>query len=242
MFTLLLGLTDPLVQAQHGPDRRDRRASLRHRRASRWTSIALASHQRLAAAFDDGKMNDEIVHLYDTRGNVAFEDTACGATPASSSSPSSRPVFDRKYGNVTSGNSSQVTDGAAMLVLASEEAVQQIQAAGARRAARRRLGRGRTGADGARAGARGGRAASGASISKMDDIKHMELNEAFAAQVLGCQAAWASAEYCKDELGLDAPIGSMDPARLNPHGGAVAIGHPVGASGARITLHLLQAR
>jgi acetyl-CoA C-acetyltransferase len=75
----------------------------------------------------------------------------------------------------------------------------------------------------------------------MRDLAHMELNEAFAAQVLGCQAAWDSADYCQTELGLDAPLGKMDPARLNPEGGAVAIGHPVGASGARITLHLLRA-
>ena len=75
----------------------------------------------------------------------------------------------------------------------------------------------------------------------MNDIQHMELNEAFAAQVLGCQAAWESEEYARTELGLERPLGKMDPARLNPEGGAVAIGHPVGASGARITLHLLRA-
>jgi acetyl-CoA C-acetyltransferase len=75
----------------------------------------------------------------------------------------------------------------------------------------------------------------------MSDLAQMELNEAFAVQVLACQAAWDSAEYCKTELGLEAPIGKLDAARLNPEGGAVAIGHPVGASGARITLHLLRA-
>jgi acetyl-CoA C-acetyltransferase len=74
----------------------------------------------------------------------------------------------------------------------------------------------------------------------MRDIDHMELNEAFAAQVLACQAAWDSTEYARDELGLDARLGAMDLERLNPQGGAVAIGHPVGASGARITLHLLK--
>ena len=76
---------------------------------------------------------------------------------------------------------------------------------------------------------------------QMNDLKHLELNEAFAAQVLACQAAWASGDYARDELGLDAPLGSMDPARLNPQGGAIACGHPVGASGARIVLHMLHA-
>jgi acetyl-CoA C-acetyltransferase len=59
--------------------------------------------------------------------------------------------------------------------------------------------------------------------------------------VLACQAAWDSAQYARAELGLDAPPGAMDPERLNPEGGAIANGHPVGASGARIVLHLLHA-
>jgi acetyl-CoA C-acetyltransferase len=75
----------------------------------------------------------------------------------------------------------------------------------------------------------------------MRDIAHMELNEAFAAQVLACQAAWDSPDYAREELGLERPFGRMDPERLNPEGGAVAIGHPVGASGARLVLHLVRA-
>jgi acetyl-CoA C-acetyltransferase len=74
----------------------------------------------------------------------------------------------------------------------------------------------------------------------MADLKQMELNEAFAAQVLGCQAAWDSIEYAREELGLKEPPGRMDQARLNPEGGAIALGHPIGASGARILLHLLK--
>jgi len=66
-----------------------------------------------------------------------------------------------------------------------------------------------------------------------------EINEAFAAQVLACLEAWQSPEYCQRELGLDLPFAAIDPDRLNVDGGAVAIGHPVGASGARIVLHLI---
>ena len=73
----------------------------------------------------------------------------------------------------------------------------------------------------------------------LDDIDVWELNEAFAAQVLGCQAAWASDEYCREQLELPGALGKLDDARLNVDGGAVSIGHPVGASGARIVLHLL---
>jgi len=73
----------------------------------------------------------------------------------------------------------------------------------------------------------------------LDDIDAWELNEAFAAQVLGCQAAWQSDEYCREQLGLHGAFGSIPEDRLNVDGGAVSIGHPVGASGARIVLHLL---
>jgi len=201
--------------------------------------FALTSHQRLAAAFDNGTMNDEIVHLYDSRGNVAFEDTGLRRDTSLEQLAKLRAVFDRKYGNVTSGNSSQVTDGAAMLVLASEEAVSKYKLP----VLGELLGDAWAGVEPEQMGL--GPVHAVAKLFKrfnlkMNDINHMELNEAFAAQVLGCQAAWASADYCKNELGFDAPIGSMDPARLNPHGGAVAIGHPIGSSGARITLHLLK--
>ena len=74
---------------------------------------------------------------------------------------------------------------------------------------------------------------------KMNDIDYWEINEAFAGQVLACLAAWESPAYCKEHLGLDEAMGSIDRSKLNVDGGAVAIGHPVGASGARIVLHLI---
>jgi len=73
----------------------------------------------------------------------------------------------------------------------------------------------------------------------LDDINAWELNEAFAAQVLACQAAWQSDDYCREQLGLPAALGKLADEKLNVDGGAVAIGHPVGASGARIVLHVL---
>ena len=73
-----------------------------------------------------------------------------------------------------------------------------------------------------------------------EDIDFWEINEAFAAQVLACLAAWQSGDYCARELGLGQPFGAIDAERLNVDGGAIALGHPVGTSGARIVLHLLQ--
>ncbi len=72
-----------------------------------------------------------------------------------------------------------------------------------------------------------------------DEIDYWEINEAFAAQVLACLKAWDDEEYCRNMLGLESTFGRIDPERLNVDGGAISIGHPVGASGARIVLHLL---
>jgi acetyl-CoA C-acetyltransferase len=73
------------------------------------------------------------------------------------------------------------------------------------------------------------------------DVDLWELNEAFAAQVLACLAAWEDEAYCRDVLGLDAAFGPIDRARLNVDGGAISLGHPVGTSGNRIVLHLVNA-
>jgi acetyl-CoA C-acetyltransferase len=73
----------------------------------------------------------------------------------------------------------------------------------------------------------------------LDDVDAWEINEAFAAQVIACLRAWQSDDYCRNELGLPGALGRIDSARLNVDGGAIALGHPVGASGARIVLHLL---
>jgi acetyl-CoA C-acetyltransferase len=73
-----------------------------------------------------------------------------------------------------------------------------------------------------------------------NDIDAAEINEAFAAQVLGCLAAWESDSYCKEHFGLDRAFGRLDRAKLNVDGGAIAVGHPIGASGARVVLHALK--
>jgi acetyl-CoA C-acetyltransferase len=75
----------------------------------------------------------------------------------------------------------------------------------------------------------------------LDDLDLWEINEAFAAQVLGCLAAWKDEKYCREELGLPGALGALSEDKLNVDGGAIALGHPVGASGARIVLHLLKA-
>jgi acetyl-CoA C-acetyltransferase len=73
----------------------------------------------------------------------------------------------------------------------------------------------------------------------LGDLDAWEINEAFAAQVLACMRAWENADYCRHELGAEGVLGKLDTAKLNVDGGAIALGHPVGASGARIVLHVL---
>ncbi len=75
---------------------------------------------------------------------------------------------------------------------------------------------------------------------KLDSLDYWEINEAFAAQVLGCLAAWQDEKYCKEQLDLPSALGELNQDKLNVDGGAVALGHPVGASGARIVLHMLK--
>jgi acetyl-CoA C-acetyltransferase len=239
VYSLLLGLTDPLVKLNMGQTAE----IVAHRfgiSREQQDAYALASHQRLAAAFDAGLMRSEVETLYDTRGNFYAEDSGLRRDTDNNQLAKLRPVFDPKYGSVTSGNSSQVTDGAAMLVLASEAAVKRhgLPVLG------EWLGHAWAGVDPRQMGLGPVHAVAKLLARfklRMTDLKQMELNEAFAAQVLACQAAWASADYARSELGLDQPLGEMDPARLNPEGGAIACGHPVGASGARLVLHLLQA-
>jgi len=238
VITLLLGLSDPLVKLSMGQT-----AEIVARRfgitREQMDAYALRSHERLAAAFDAGAMKDEVINLYDTSGQFFNEDTGMRRDSTMEKLAKLRPVFDRKYGNVTSGNSSQITDGAAMLMLASEKAVEKygLQPMG------ELVDHEWAGVDPAQMGLGPVHAVAGLlqrNKMAMGDIDHMELNEAFAAQVLGCQAAWDSDDYAKNELGMNRKLGPMDEAKLNPQGGAISCGHPVGASGARIVLHLLR--
>jgi acetyl-CoA C-acetyltransferase len=150
-----------------------------------------------------------------------------------------KPFFDRKYGTVTPGNSSQITDGAAWLLLASESALSKFNLSPIGKIVDSEW----AGLDPAQMGL--GPVHAATPILKrhglgLDDLDYWEINEAFAAQVLGCLAAWQDPKYCKEELGLDRAMGELNQEKLNVDGGAIALGHPVGASGTRIVLHLLK--
>ena len=201
-------------------------------------AYAVRSHRRLGQAIDCGWM-DEIEPLYDSKGQVYEKDEGLRLDSSVEALAKLRPVFDRPVGRVTAGNSAQVTDGAAMLLLASEEAIE--------RHALPVLGRivdsEWAGLDPAQMGLGPVHAMAPLMIRNgfgSGDIDCWEINEAFAAQVQACLAAWQDEDYCRHELGLERAFTPLDEKRLNVDGGGVSIGHPVGASGARIVLHLLK--
>ncbi|MEP7187028.1 MAG: acetyl-CoA C-acetyltransferase [Rhodanobacter sp.] len=195
--------------------------------------LALDSHHKLAAAYDQGFFDDLLVPFRGLKRDGFLRPDSTMEKLASL-----KPAFDKRSGKgtLTAGNSTGLSDGAAAVLLASDDWAAQrglkIQAylrdaevaavdfvhgegllmaptvAVPRMLARQGL--------------------------TLQDFDFYEIHEAFAAQVLCTLRAWESADYCKNRLGLDAPLGSIDPAKLNVHGSSLATGHPFAATGARL--------
>ena len=235
---LLRGLSDPVIGLSMGQTAENLAYRFNISR-ERMDAYAVQSHQRLAQAQDAGYFENEIEALYDTNGGHYLADDGLRRDSSMERLAKLRPVFDRHFGRVTAGNSAQVTDGAAMLILASDEAVKKHQLPVLGRIA-----------DSEWAGLEPAQMGLGPVHAmtpilrrrrwKVDSIDYWEINEAFATQVLACVEAWKERDYCVKELNARSPVGEIDMARLNVDGGGVSLGHPVGASGARIVLHLLQ--
>jgi acetyl-CoA C-acetyltransferase len=233
---LMKGLTDPVVGLLMGQTAENLAWKFGIDR-QQMDEFAVRSHQRALAARAAGHFG-EIVPVVDNNGKVYAEDDGVRADASMAGMAKLKPFFDKKYGNITAANSSQITDGAAWVLLASEEAVEKWNLKPLGKIVDSQW----SGLDPAQMGL-GPVHASTPILQRhnltLADVDYWELNEAFAAQVLGCQAAWASDEYCREQLDLPGALGSVDDSNLNVDGGAVSIGHPVGASGARIVLHLL---
>jgi len=230
---LLMGQTAENVAYRFGIDR------------GQMDAFSARSHARVIRAQENGVFSEphdglaaEIIPIYDDKGNLYKDDDGVRKDSTAENLAKLRPFFDRKYGNVTAGNSSQITDGAVWLVLATEEAVKRHALTPVGRIVDSQW----AGLDPARMGLGPVHAATPILQRhglKLNDLDAWEINEAFAAQVLGCLAAWKDDKYCREQLGLEGAMGELDAERLNADGGAIALGHPVGASGARIVLHLL---
>jgi len=234
---LLCGLTDPIVGLNMGQTAE----ILAHRFAisrEQMDGYALRSHQRLGQAQENGHL-EEIEVIYDHQGKFYDADDGLRADSSMDKLAKLKPVFDKPFGKVTAGNSAQITDGAAWLILASEAAIKKYELPVLGRIVDSQW----AGLDPSQMGL--GPVHAMAPVLKRNhldsgDIDNWEINEAFATQVQACLSAWQDEDFCKQELGLESAFSPIDEERLNIDGGGVAIGHPVGASGARIVLHTLK--
>ena len=204
-------------------------------------AFALRSHKLAASAWNEGRMQGEVMPfaIPPKFEESAERDNGIRENQSPEALAKLKPVFDRKFGTVTAGNSSQITDGAVALVLASGERARTLGLTV--------MGKIRSwafaGCDPARMGL-GPVLASPVALSRaggltMARMERVEINEAFAAQVLACLKAFDSRSFCEDNLGSGA-VGAPPLERVNVNGGAIALGHPVGASGGRLVLTLLR--
>jgi acetyl-CoA C-acetyltransferase/acetyl-CoA acyltransferase len=239
-IALQLGLTDPISGLDMGETAEvlAREFAISREEQDRF---ALHSHQLAERAWADGRMDGEVVPVpIPPRYTEAAErDNGIREGQSLEALARLKPVFDRRFGSVTAGNSSQLTDGAAALVLASEGRARELGLPV--------MGRirswGFAGCDPARMGL-GPVLATPIALRRagglpLDRIDRIEINEAFAAQVIACMKAFDSRSFFEEHLG-GPPPGSPDPDRVNVNGGAIALGHPVGASGGRLVLTLLR--
>jgi acetyl-CoA acyltransferase len=204
-------------------------------------AIAHRSHTNAARAWSDGTYAAEVMHVlpppYDkpvTRDNVVRDDSTLDGYAKLS------PVFDRKHGTITAGNSSPLTDGASALLVMKESKAKALGLTplgfvkswayaavdpgwqllmGPVFAAPKALDRARLG---------------------LGDMELVDMHEAFAAQVASNLKAFASRQFAEEKLGRSAPIGEVDPGKLNVNGGSIAIGHPFAATGGRMVLSTLR--
>jgi acetyl-CoA acyltransferase len=201
--------------------------------------IALMSHQRAAAATADGRLTAEITAWFGgaEMDQVVREDNGIRSDTSLEALAGLRPVFDRKYGTVTAGNSSPLTDGAAAVLLMADE---KAKALGYEPLAYIRS-YAASAVDPGWQLLMGPVYAVPKALERAEitwkDLGLVEIHEAFAAQVLSNVQAWGSQAWA-DRLGLPGPVGEVDWEQTNVSGGSIAIGHPFAATGARLVTTL----
>ena len=238
-IALQIGLTDPVCGLNMGETAEVLAKEFRISREQQ-DEFALRSHQRAITSEEAGIFDDERIPVYLPPAFDEVVETDVGPRRDQSREALARlkPIFDRRTGTVTPGNACMVTDGAAAVLV--------MDAATAAELRLEPLGRI---AGYAWAGCSPGRMGLGpcyATPAALDEagitlaeLDLVELNEAFAAQVLACEICLKSRSFARQELGRDAAVGELDPERLNINGGAIALGHPVGSTGTRLVVTLL---
>lgn len=236
---LKLGLTDPVCNLLMGDTAEILAKEFNITREDQ-DKFAMESHNKAERAIENKVFENEIFPIcHDpNKGKIMYDDEGVRKGQNLQALGKLKPFFDRKNGTVTAGNSSQITDGAAAVILMSESKAKEL---------------GITplgfmtdftyaGLDPSKMGL--GPAYAIANILKenkksVKDIDLWEINEAFAAQVIACLKALNSKKFCTEELSMSDKVGDIDPKKLNIDGGSISYGHPVGMTGTRIVIHLL---
>jgi acetyl-CoA acyltransferase len=195
--------------------------------------FAVRSHHRAAAAIASGRFDDEVVPVQSPDGKWVHADGLVRADTSVEKLAKLRPAF-AKDGTLTAGNSSALTDGAAAVLLMSEEKARSLGL----KALATISSWSYVGVDPADQLLMGPALAMPKALDRaglrLSDVDFVDMHEAFAAQVLSVLKMLGSAAFARARLGRDQPVGEIDPARLNVHGGSLALGHPFGATGARM--------
>jgi acetyl-CoA acyltransferase len=217
---LTMGQSAELMAKENGIKREDQDA---------W---ALSSHKKAAAAWDDGRLEQEVAPVY-AGGKAVTRDGQIRRDTSLDKLAQLPPVFDRAHGTVTAGNSSPLTDGAASVLLMADD-VARAQGYTPKACVR---------AYAYRAVDPAGQLLIGPAYAiplaldragiSLQDIELIEMHEAFAAQVLSTLQKLESRTFAEQELGRTEPVGRLEPDKINPCGGSIALGHPFGATGAR---------
>jgi acetyl-CoA C-acetyltransferase/acetyl-CoA acyltransferase len=237
---VILGLTDPVSGLIMGSTA-EILAREFHITREEQDAYALESHRRAAAAINEGAFIDEIapIPLPPDFREIMVHDSGPRSNQSLEALSKLHPYFDRRNGTVTVGNSCPLTDGAAAVLLMSEKTAKERGLAPLgflREYAYASLEPERMGL--------GPAYATSALIKKtgttMKDFELIELNEAFAAQVLADKRAFESDAFAQKHLGREKALGELDFSIVNVHGGAIALGHPVGMTGTRLVIHLLR--
>lgn len=237
---LLLGLGDPVSGFNMGETAENLSRDFNIAREEQ-DAFAMRSHQRAIAARD--RLREEITPFYLTKAKNKKTHMDQDNGPRENQSMEAlaklKPVFEPKTGTVTAGNSSQITDGAVALLLMTEKGLRESGSSPLGRL----LGYAYAGVDPSRMGLgpvfaiNRAEARTGLGIK---DAAVIEINEAFAAQVIACQRAAQSTEYCTKHLGRETALGEIPDEILNVNGGGIALGHPIGVTGSRLVLTALK--
>jgi len=237
---IMEGLTDPFVGINMGQTAEILAKEWNLSREEQ-DAFALTSHQKASAAQKSGRMAEEIaaVFLPPAFKEYLKDDIGPRAEQTIEALAKMKPFFDKKYGTITVANACPITDGAAAVVLMSRARAKELgmkPIASIRSYAFAGLEPERMGLGPAYATPIALKRAG----LQLKDMGLIELNEAFAAQVLACVKAMASDKFAKDKLGLDKKVGDIDMNIVNVNGGAIALGHPVGATGSRLVVTLMR--